>query len=880
MVAQGVSLPRARSIANFAFSTAAQAGAPLEPELRRPIPPTLTLLGSRSVLDAETYYAQLAIDRGLSGNELQKFVAQRLARNLPLRDLETITVGQPTLAATSPTSAPSASGGSPSDVWPSYQPSPQPIDTTLPNPQPGALAGRPPIIDPNCQSSYSFDPNTNSWTPTPFCGVVPAGYVYDPTNGVATPGNPPADEIQAATQDLAYALSGISYNLKAATAAMQNAAITSTPGTDQNDCCEPVVAALQSIAAALSTQPPPAPETAGAPAPVAPAVDSSADLASIASSQQTIAKMVESIANCICATRAVKPEDRDALLERIAKALESTATSIGSLDQKYDVPQNIIDQMAADRIFPQSVAQLLVGAPPEHVEPTVKAYERDSTWLRFYNEVGHYWNVLLNALGLPSDPNYLSGVGYRDYHMKPIIDAGEKAAEAVFSTVFDVTGAVAKPVTDALLNVHSHLIAELHDVQPGDENDAASKLLDEAIGAGVGAHLAAVSAEMIFPTKNLGFGQLAALMAELAGFREIMAGIIGPEVKQAVSTPHTYKVNATARAVQPDLATASDLHARRLISDADYATLAGYQGITRKYENTIRDAARRGINARQLLRVLDFGILSDAEIRDELQYAGLRDASIDRMVRAARALAVIPYQQKALATATQAYERGAIQEAELDDLIAHMYIPDGADEYIKLDAHYRKLLQLTDLFEKSVSAAYEFGQLSDADYISQLEAAGIAPADAQARYALDSSKLRGKAAAREARAEQKFVDENRRRQVEVAKQQYLSGNIDAAALAALLAAAGEPPNLVEADVQLTELRRNAKRVHVYNLALDRTAANLLRAEVSALEEQTIKGLLDPEQARARLEALGLNSNWAQALSAKWAAQKFKILEPV
>src|SRR5262249_53551540 len=152
----------------------------------------------------------------------------------------------------------------------------------------------------------------------------------------------------------------------------------------------------------------------------------------------------------------------------------------------------------------------------------------------------------------------------------------------------------------ALLNVHSKELDSLANVKPGDEAAAASKLLQEAVGAGVGAHFAAVITETLYPTKNPRLPQMGALMAEPPGFGGIIRGIIGPEMRALVAQPHTYKTNERARSMYPNEMAALALYARRLINDTKVETLLGYAGLTLDYVAETKESAYRAMQPRAL----------------------------------------------------------------------------------------------------------------------------------------------------------------------------------------------------------------------------------------------------------------------------------------
>lgn len=125
LVAQGVSLGRARTILVNAYSRAAQDGAPLEPELRQSLASNLILTGPQNIAGYIHEYQLLGEQRGLTGDALNRFVLRNLIIQLPVAQLLKITI-QPNPQNTPP---------------PNQPPGPPPIIPPFPPPIPPQPGG-------------------------------------------------------------------------------------------------------------------------------------------------------------------------------------------------------------------------------------------------------------------------------------------------------------------------------------------------------------------------------------------------------------------------------------------------------------------------------------------------------------------------------------------------------------------------------------------------------------------------------------------------------------------------------------------------------------------------------------------------------------------
>jgi len=416
-------------------------------------------------------------------------------------------------------------------------------------------------------------------------------------------------------------------------------------------------------------------------------------------------------------------------------------------------------------------------------------------------------------------------------------------------------------------------------VTPEAALEAAAIAMAEAFASGLASFGVSAGFEAIFPEKLNTLNGIGPMLASLAGFDKVTDAALGPIYEAALKTPNEYNANAQFRTKVPLGFIGEQMYARGIIDQATYKKIISYEGLAPEYEEASLTNAYRGLSPFMFIRALETGIVSEADARNSMTFAAMRPKDQDMMIAVAAELAVEPYKRQALAETIRAYERGLINDVDFADSLAGFNLPDGAEHWIHLQAANRKLVQLADLYRRSVSEAYQYGEVSDADYVAKLEAIGIAPADAEAHYAVDSIKQRGRQAQAALRAEAKELAREQRAAIAAANAQYLAGTLDEAGLTAALIAAGEPPALVAADVSIMSARRAGRLTRVYNLTLAPNEARLLRQQVAAIKEQAIKKLITPDTAAAQLRSLGLSERWVAALVSQWAAQADKLVLP-
>lgn len=333
--AQGVSLNRARQIAVNALSRGAQAGAPLEKELAEPTPSSLYFTGPQSILAAYQIGYLHGQELGYVDPKLSLYAQKYAVLHGPLRDM--LRAQWTKTPPTTPTTPDSQNGN------------PQPFGSqnwlTLPNPP----------QNPNCEGSYKLDPQTGQYTPAPYCGMVPAGYNYDPATDTATPGATPDDEAIAASQDLSYGLAAIAYWLKQQAQAAGNLAPATTQAGSEADCCTRIVDAINGLAGRNSRDLTGTTPDGSTPATVEQPSGVIAILEQIETTFKTFPALAQQVIQCVCAKD--DPDGLAAQLKRIADEMTRTPP-------KQDFParvniQALIDQAAKIGAVAPDLAQSL-----------------------------------------------------------------------------------------------------------------------------------------------------------------------------------------------------------------------------------------------------------------------------------------------------------------------------------------------------------------------------------------------------------------------------------------------------------------------------------------------------------------------------------------
>jgi|ERR1700722_7245383 len=463
--------------------------------------------------------------------------------------------------------------------------------------------------------------------------------------------------------------------------------------------------------------------------------------------------------------------------------------------------------------------------------------------------------------------------------LAPDIEAVAKSFSDAIGTHGDqLIGALGtdfQKIATQLLTAQRGALAGLGESTPANAIDSAAEAFKVAMGAGLTSAGIAALFEAVFPEKLNTLNGVAPMIAKMAGFDEVAAEVLGPLYKNAFGRSLEYQYRSLFKPELPDEADAVTWHSRGLLTDDQLRVIFGFSGLKSEYEQPFVDSAYRALQPRALTALLQDAPFDENKVGDLLQFAGLRPKDIDYLLPLLRDNGTRNVRQQYLTAAVRSTELGTMTPTELDQVLTDIHYSDEAKNYVQLTVATRKLEQLAELYRKSISEAYRYGQITDDQYVPALEAIGIAAPDAEAHYAIDSIAKRGRESAAFMRAEAKAAAALTRAASSAALASYRAGTIDDAALLAALIAAGVDPAIAAFQVTVAVERKQGPLVFVYGLELSRRDALVLKENVAAVEAQYKKQLIDDAQAAAALSQLEIPERNATALLATWAALKVK-----
>jgi hypothetical protein len=444
-------------------------------------------------------------------------------------------------------------------------------------------------------------------------------------------------------------------------------------------------------------------------------------------------------------------------------------------------------------------------------------------------------------------------------------DGSKIAGPAIFAEVKQPFSDFAQ---EAFKQVSQNLLAK-GKVSPEHWTDNAGEAMGDAFSFGLSSFAVSAAMEALFPKSIHTLNGMGPVLASLAGFGEVAKAALGPLFDAAITAPATADLNRTFRPTSYALGGVLALYARGLITREVAVQRLIFQGYPDEQIEALLAGSFSPVASFVLRGALKTGALSDDELRNVMTYMGMRSIDQERLIRVGKALALEPYQRGVVIAVGQAFERGTITEQEFLDSLQHAAIPDGAQDLVNMTARYRKIRQLATLYIESVETAYQYGQITDAQFVPLLEQGGINEADANAHYAIASAKKHGRemqAAEREAAREAAAVQ---RLAIQTAIAGFMAGTLDAAGLSAAILLAGVSATQAALLVTLTTLRKQGKQRLLYGLLLEPSAAQLLQEQVNEVHLTFTKGFIDYDGALAALQNLGITETYAEPLVNVW-----------
>lgn len=497
-------------------------------------------------------------------------------------------------------------------------------------------------------------------------------------------------------------------------------------------------------------------------------------------------------------------------------------------------------------------------------------------------------NVMVDILGT-------AGRKVEDFAAEKLQENIKPLATAALETLLEVFEPVTGKFTDAMLSaidfvrtpanalngvLFGAIVAgTLRDIEKLDagkpENVAANSatLLVDLMNRGLNASLLTKIPELFHPLKHLGFGQMAAFSADLAGFGPVAGAIHSPAVNAAIGTPQRYAMNARFQPTLPSEGDLEELFRKKQITAEDYLSLMSYHGYSARWSSLKLSNIHKDLTLGDISRVIEDTDMGADWILRMVQQRGLNDEDSALVADSLTQKITRTERGRVIAAALAGYQQGI---GSREDLLLELESLGLRPEKINLlvrGADLRAAQDYAEEAQKMVLQQYRDDQITEGELSLSLSMLGYRPERVEIVVAIETTKKTAKIA----RAE-KSVAEREIRRVQAAsipfyREQFLQGLLTAGEYQSVLVELGIEEAIAAATVGVDALKVSAREGRIKSADVQREQRQILQASQQAIIEQYQKDLITEAQFAGGLADLGIPADLLNAILLRERAVK-------
>lgn len=236
-----------------------------------------------------------------------------------------------------------------------------------------------------------------------------------------------------------------------------------------------------------------------------------------------------------------------------------------------------------------------------------------------------------------------------------------------------------------------------------------------------------VAGELLHPLKQLGLGQLSAVIWDATNYKLITGALVGALAYTAIRTPLTYYYHDLFRPQLPRLRDASDFYARDLLSKTEFSRLMGYEGYADVYHDKFADVAYRPVSLYALSSLATTGVFDEKLFADNLRDLGLKPELRELVLTMYKAKATETVKGMMSGVAMTRFKEGFTTEGQFT---SELKLLRYSEEEIPMFTAAAELSYATD-YLTDMKAAYtdavRKGAISIDEYRDALSSLGIVP---------------------------------------------------------------------------------------------------------------------------------------------------------
>ncbi len=269
-----------------------------------------------------------------------------------------------------------------------------------------------------------------------------------------------------------------------------------------------------------------------------------------------------------------------------------------------------------------------------------------------------------------------------------VVDAAKGVFRAIVQLLKELladadalTTAASQTLVEGMLRVFEETLVREMPVTPANVHAVAGAAIRDALAAGLTAHLAALGIELLHPAKHMGLPEMAALIAEFAGFKEIIGPTTTPTLRYALQLPGTHRAANLFRTELPDSFDAKLQAARGAIAFSDYAQVLAMRGYPPEWVQVLVGDTYLHPPIRAIAQLVEGSEADPAWIAQKFRDLGLSPTDIRMGVAAVAMKTTMPGRQQLTTKATAEYVGGRLTREDYSASLTAAGLPAMHREY-------------------------------------------------------------------------------------------------------------------------------------------------------------------------------------------------------
>jgi len=396
-----------------------------------------------------------------------------------------------------------------------------------------------------------------------------------------------------------------------------------------------------------------------------------------------------------------------------------------------------------------------------------------------------------------------------------------------------------------------------------------------AFGLGLTSHGVAVAADLLHPLKATGLPQLAAFLADMAGFSAIARATWYTDLSNFLSTPYKHYSLRYFRPTLPRDSELTRLYAEGCIKEEDFDRAMQYWGYSDAWIRAYKKDVFRDPRHYELSMIAEDATINTAWIYRELRDAGYSPEDSPALAHAIVRRSLRSYLDAYRKALMYLFKKGYMSEDQFDAQLDLLELSSEAYFLTKKVARFGFIEDYTDDSVTMFSDMYDKDLIDDADFEMSLAALGIVAE----KRAIIVARARIKKTARVAKEEKVEVKKLIRKKQETIIDTYVlayrAGTLDEDGLLAALRFAGVENELATLTVELERQKRLLTETRKEAATKESRSREAIKKYQQGYVELFRKDLIDAETLGRYLKELGLEDDYIASVIELETLKKIK-----